>query len=97
MNAPHEIQHSEIQLSTEQTEALARLSLETGKPWSELLGQALDSLKRQALSSRSQGSNDHAETVHDAMTRAGLLGCLKGPPDLSTNSAYMEGFGSHGQ
>lgn len=92
MNAPNE-----IQLSAEQTATLARLSAETGKPWRELLGQALDSLKQWPLSSRTEDSNGHAETVHEAMTRAGLLGCLKGPPDLSTNSAFMEGFGSHGQ
>jgi hypothetical protein len=35
------------------------------------------------------------ETVYDKMVRLGLLGCVDdAPPDLRTNPAYMEGFGS---
>jgi Protein of unknown function DUF104 len=35
-------------------------------------------------------------TVHEALVATGLLGCAAGgPPDLSTNPKYMEGFGEH--
>jgi len=37
------------------------------------------------------------ETAFDVMSRAGLIGCIKGaahtPTDLSTNPKHMEGFG----
>jgi predicted DNA-binding antitoxin AbrB/MazE fold protein len=37
-----------------------------------------------------------AQTLHDALAAAGLLGCIPdGPADLSTNPKYMEGFGEH--
>ncbi|MFM9957310.1 MAG: hypothetical protein ACKVZJ_04490 [Phycisphaerales bacterium] len=32
-------------------------------------------------------------TPYEIALRAGLIGCVEGPPDLSTNKAYMEGFG----
>ncbi len=33
-------------------------------------------------------------TAFDVLSRAGLIGCLKGgPTDLATNPAHMEGFG----
>ena len=35
-----------------------------------------------------------AETLYDKLARKGLIGCLSGgPPDLSPNPKYMEGFG----
>lgn len=37
-------------------------------------------------------------TAYDALVATGLLGCVTGgPPDLSTNPKYMEGFGEHDQ
>ena len=43
------------------------------------------------------GENAAEETAFDVLDRAGLIGCLDGrdesPTDLSTNPAYMEGFG----
>lgn len=37
------------------------------------------------------------ETAFEALSQAGLIGCLKGsrqsPTDLSTNPVHMEGFG----
>jgi hypothetical protein len=82
-----------IHLTSEQQETLTRLAAQTGKPWEEVLGKALASLEQQTQ----PASGRHAETVHAAMVRLGLLGCvLDGPADLSTNPQYMEGFGSHG-
>ena len=75
-------------MTLEQQERLAGLADLTGKPWQELLDAAISSLEPPAPPTNGQ------ETVYDAMVRLGLLGCLKGgPPDLSTNLKYMEGFG----
>jgi predicted DNA-binding antitoxin AbrB/MazE fold protein len=37
---------------------------------------------------------DSDKTLFDVLNEAGLIGSIKdGPPDLSTNPKYMEGFG----
>jgi predicted DNA-binding antitoxin AbrB/MazE fold protein len=39
-------------------------------------------------------SVDAGPTLYELLDKAGLIGCIKdGPPDLSTNPKYMEGFG----
>jgi hypothetical protein len=82
-----------IQLTTEQQEVLKRLAAQSGKPWEEILETALTSFQHQEPSA----NGEPTESVHAAMVRLGLLGCVTdGPPDLSTNPQYMEGFGSHG-
>jgi hypothetical protein len=41
-----------------------------------------------------RGEAGTAESAYDAFNRAGAIGSVKGgPPDLSTNLKYMEGFG----
>ena len=78
----------QIVLTPTQRRRLAQLADETGKPWEALLDAAISSLMPPVPPTNGQ------ETVYDAMVRLGLLGCLKGgPPDLSTNPKYMEGFG----
>ena len=37
--------------------------------------------------------DDANESLYDAAMRHGLIGCIEGPEDLSTNPKYMEGFG----
>ncbi len=82
-----------IQLSSEQVETLTRLAVSSGKPWQAVLTEALASYER--LPHEKNGERE--ESVHAAMQRLGLLGCVDdAPADLSTNPAYMEGFGSHG-
>jgi hypothetical protein len=82
-----------IRLTTEQQERLARLAAETGKPWEEVFGEALALFEIQTKTA----NGEPQETVHAAMVRLGLLGCIKdAPSDLSTNPEYMEGFGTHG-
>jgi hypothetical protein len=43
----------------------------------------------------SAGAPEEKEhTAFDLMSKAGLIGCIKGgPTDLATNPAHMEGFG----
>jgi hypothetical protein len=38
--------------------------------------------------------DDKVESAYDAFMRTGGIGIADGPPDLSTNKKYFEGFGS---
>jgi hypothetical protein len=79
-----------IELTREHQAALARLAMQSGKSWEQVLEEALASYQRDA-----EKANGSAESVGKAMARLGLLGCLTdAPPDLSTNPRYMEGFGN---
>jgi hypothetical protein len=87
------ISPDQIALTPNQKQHLARLAEQSGRPWNAVLEEALSSFEHEALARTENG-----ETVYDAMLRLGLLGSVKdGPPDLSTNPKYMEGFGEHGQ
>lgn len=49
----------------------------------------------QAAASGDAGDND--QTLFDVLNEVGWIGSIKdGPPDLSTNPKYMEGFGKSG-
>ena len=77
-----------ISLTDAQRKALAELSDKSGKPWPELLSEPLTSNRPKA---ETHGQN--GESFSEAAERLGLVGCVEGPADLSTNPAYMEGFG----
>jgi hypothetical protein len=80
----------QITLTREQKERLARIADATGKPWDEVLAEALAAYRPGSHTERTNGQ----ESFYEAATRLGLIGCVKsGPPDLSTNPKYMEGFG----
>ena len=80
----------EITLSDEQRRELARTAERTGKPWEEVFAEALRSYRCQP--SRNETGQD--ESLYHSLERHGLIGCIKGgPPDLSTNPKFMEGFG----
>lgn len=82
-----------IALSEEQKQYVALLAEQTGKPWDEVLREAIVGYKPQIAAA----SGNDEESFYDAAMRLGLIGCVKGgPPDLSTNPKYMEGFGEHG-
>jgi hypothetical protein len=81
---------NQIALTSEQRERLARLAEETGRPWGELLDEALAAYQPHPASPNGQ----EGESFFDRASRLGLIGCVEGgPPDLSTNPKYMEGFG----
>lgn len=78
-----------ISLTPDQQQLVARLAEQSGRPWNEVLQQALAPLEQTA-----PVKDGGKETVYEAMTRLGLLGCITdAPADLSTNPVYMEGFG----
>jgi hypothetical protein len=77
-----------ISLSEAQRRALAELSDKAGKPWAEVFSEALSSYRPKV-----ECNGKNGESFSDAAERLGLVGCVEGPADLSTNPAYMEGFG----
>jgi hypothetical protein len=77
-----------IALTDAQRRALAELSDKTGKPWAVVFSEALSTYRPKV-----DGNGTSGESFSDAASRLGLVGCIEGPQDLSTNPAYMEGFG----
>jgi hypothetical protein len=85
------IDFQQIQLGDDERKLLAALADQTGKPWGEILREAL-SLFRSKTVPRDENGNE-GRSLYDALMGRGLIGCLDGPADLSTNPKYMEGFG----
>jgi hypothetical protein len=77
-----------IALTEAQKRALAELSDKSGKPWPEVFSEALSGYRP-----KSEANGRNGESFSAAAARLGLVGCIKGPGDLSTNPSYMEGFG----
>jgi hypothetical protein len=77
-----------ITLTDAQKRALAELSDKTGKPWADVLSDALAGYR-----SKAETNGESGESFSAAAGRLGLLGCVEGPADLSVNPAQMEGFG----
>lgn len=81
---------SRIQLTPDQQAELANVSAATGKPWPVVLHEALTAYRTEGAAKES----NPVENFLEAASRLGFIGCLEGgPPDLSNNPAYMEGFG----
>jgi hypothetical protein len=81
----------QIVLTHEQQKRIALLSDETGRRWDELLDEALSTFRPP---SPPANNDTPPETFFDRAKLLGLIGCVEGgPPDLSTNPIYMEGFG----
>jgi hypothetical protein len=81
-----------IQLTPEQLALLGQFSVRTGKPPEEVLSDALEQYRPDPTNASTE--DVRAESLYDKLARKRLIGCLSGgPPDLSTNPEYMEGFG----
>jgi hypothetical protein len=81
------------QLTVDQQVQLANLAEQVGKPRSQVIDAALATYGSAAQAA----SCAKEESFFAAASRLGFLGCVEGgPPDLSTNPQYMEGFGGHG-
>jgi hypothetical protein len=76
-----------ISLTDAQRRALAELSDKSGKPWPEVFTEALSAYRP------SRRESQNGESFGAAAERLGYVGCVEGPADLSTNPAYLEGFG----
>jgi hypothetical protein len=81
-----------ISLTDAQRKALAELSDKSGKPWPQVFSEALS-----AYRPKGETNGQNVESFSEAAARLGLVGCVEGPVDLSTNPAYMEGFGQRDQ
>jgi hypothetical protein len=77
-----------ILLTDSQRQTLAELSDKSGKPWAEVFTEALATYRP-----KQETNGNGRESFSQAANRLGLVGCVEGPADLSTNPAYMEGFG----
>ena len=54
-------------------------------------GQAKSALVREVLEEYFGRESSSAGAFYDSI--ADLVGCVEGPPDLSTNPKYLEGYG----
>jgi hypothetical protein len=81
------IDPKQIELSPEMKQAIAQRADQTGRPWDDILWEAIKlSPPPRPVVSEEGGSFYHA--MND------LVGIVKdAPSDLSTNPKYMEGFG----
>jgi predicted DNA-binding protein len=74
-----------IRLTKKQQQKLTALASLARKTESELVREALEEYFQRNL---------EGPSCYDIAKKAGWIGCIKnGPPDLSTNPKYMEGFG----
>jgi hypothetical protein len=86
------LDQNNFHLSPEQLTLLGQFSARTGKPPEEVLSDALRQYQSVAKDEPSKPLS--GESLFDKLNKKGLIGCLSGgPPDLSTNPKYMEGFG----
>jgi len=81
-----------IQLTPEQVSMLGEFAARTGKRPEAVLDDALRSYQPRPAKTPPNGAE--GPSLYEKLARKGLIGCLSGgPPDLSTNPKYMEGFG----
>ncbi len=80
-----------IQLDPELRRRIEDLARQTGRRPDELIRDAID---RYALDrDGGNGSRSARPRLYDALEREGLIGCIDGPGDKSTNPKYFEGLG----
>jgi len=81
-----------ILLNDAQKRVLAEASDKWGKPWPDVLSEALTTYRPKLAA-----NGDDRVSFGEAAMRLGMVGCVAGPADLSTNPAHMEGFGQRGK
>lgn len=83
-----------IELTPLQKERLAAIAERTGKDYSRVVDDLLATVP--LTPTEENGSSEEIaqpRTAYEAFADVGAIGCFEGPPDLSTNPKYMEGFG----
>jgi hypothetical protein len=86
---------AQIELTAEQRRRLAQLAERSGKDWTEIVNDWLNSNSSRPLpaAAKSNGERTPEKSLYDILSERGILGCFDGPTDLSTNPKHMEGFG----
>ena len=86
-----------LTLDGELQRRIEEFALANGKTTADIVREAFElysNSRRAENAPTAQHPTEEEETLFDRARRAGLIGCLNGlPPDLSTNKAYLEGFG----
>ena len=83
----------QIELNLDQKRQIAETAERAGRPWPEVLSEALRSYRPAPV--HENGNGRRQRSFYDVMLEDGVLGIVKDtPPDLSTNPKYMEGFGN---
>ena len=86
------IDPADIHLDREHQKRLAELADKIGRPWADVLIEALSEYGRAHFVENKGGSE---ESFYDAASRLGLVGSVKGcASDLSANPQHMAGFGN---
>lgn len=82
---------NQINLDESQRRRLAELSEHEGRPWNEVLSEALGMYR---VAKGREVSEVAGRSFYDVMEEDGVIGIVKdAPEDLSTNPRHMEGFG----
>jgi hypothetical protein len=85
---------TDIELDDEERTLLADAAKRTGKPWRSLLREAIARFIKAETEPSQISQNAPQESLLQKLERLGAVGMIVGgPPDLSTNKKYMEGFG----
>lgn len=86
------INPSAIELTLTQKHRLAEIAERTGKDYSTVVDELLSSI---SLPQANAENGNGPKNLLEALEAVGAVGCFNGPPDLSTNPKYMEGFGTN--
>ena len=79
---------NDIRLDDQLRRQLAQIADESGRIWRDIIQ---DALAQYVATKRAQV--DQRESLLERATKAGFVAVIDGPPDLSTNRRYMDGFG----
>jgi hypothetical protein len=83
---------TQIQLTDAERRLVYELAERTGKPWTNVLNEALSQYRQKVVAPVLDSSS--RDSWHDRLHRHGLVGSLRGgPADLSSNPSHMQGFG----
>lgn len=78
-----------IELTPRQKDRLAAIAERTGKDCSAVVDELLDAVPLPQDTKNGSGPQNLLEVLE----AIGAMGCFEGPPDLSINPKYMDGFG----
>lgn len=81
-----------INLTPEQRQRLAELVERTGRPWQEILNEALQHAFQPNVTTN---TTMDSKSFFDVLSQDGAIGAVKDelPTDSATNPTHMEGFG----